>query len=138
MNKAFTHISDMMPTFLELAGITHPSEQDESIPGMMGNSLLPILTGEKENIHYKEGIGYELHGLRAYIKDEWKIVNLPIPFGNGDWELFNLAEDPAESNDLSEQFPEIRNELIDAWEEYSENVGLIYDPLDMGAILKHD
>ena len=49
-----------------------------------------------------------------------------------------MAEDPAESIDLSEQFPEIRNELIAAWEEYSENVGLIYDPLDMGAILKHD
>jgi arylsulfatase len=138
MNGAFTHISDMMPTFLELAGTVHPSEQNESIPGMMGKSLLPLLTGEKEEVHYNEGIGYELHGMRAYIKDEWKIVNLPIPFGNGDWELFNLAEDPAESIDLTEQFPEIRNELIAAWEEYSDSVGLIYDPLDMGAILKHD
>jgi arylsulfatase len=138
MNKAFTHISDMMPTFLELAGTVHPGEHNESIPGMMGKSLLPLLTGEKEVVHYNEGIGYELHGMRAYIKDEWKIINLPIPFGNGDWELFNLAEDPAESIDLSEQFPEIRNELIAAWEEYSENVGLIYDPLDMSAIMKHD
>jgi arylsulfatase len=138
MNKAFTHISDMMPTFLELAGTVHPSEQNESIPGMMGKSLLPLLTGEKEEVHYNEGIGYELHGMRAYIKDEWKIVNLPIPFGNGDWELFNLAEDPAESIDLTEQFPEIRNELIAAWEEYSEKVGVIYDPLDWGGILKHD
>ncbi len=138
MNKAFTHISDMMPTFLELAGTVHPSEQNESIPGMMGKSLLPLLTGEKEAVHYNEGIGYELHGMRGYIKDEWKIINLPIPFGKGDWELFNLAEDPSESNDLSDQFPQKRNELIAAWEEYSENVGLIYDPLDMGAILKHD
>ena len=138
MNKAFTHISDMMPTFLELAGTVHPSEQDESIPGMMGKSLLPLLTGEIEVVHYNEGIGYELHGMRGYIKDEWKIVNLQIPFGTGDWELFNLAEDPAESIDLSEQFPEIRSELIAAWEEYSENVGLIYDPLDMEAIMEHD
>jgi len=138
MNKAFTHISDMMPTFLELGGIVHPSEQNDSIPEMMGRSLLPLLTGEKEAIHYNEGIGYELHGMRAYIKDEWKIVNLPIPFGNGDWELFNLIEDPAESIDLSEQFPEIRNELIAAWEEYSKNAGIIYDPLDMRKILEHD
>ena len=100
--------------------------------------MLPLLTGEIEAVHNNEGIGYELHGMRAYIKDEWKIVSLQKPFGNGDWELFNLAEDPAESIDLSEQFPEIRNELIAAWEEYSENVGLIYDPLDMSAILKHD
>jgi len=40
--------------------------------------------------------------------------------------------------DLTEQFPEIRNELIAAWEEYSEKVGVIYDPLDWGGILKHD
>jgi len=89
-------------------------------------------------VHYNEGIGYELHGMRAYIKDEWKIVNLPITFGIGDWELFNLAEDPAESIDLTEQFPEIRNELIAAWEEYSEKVGVIYDPLDWSGILNHD
>ena len=116
MKKAFTHISDMMPTFLESAGIIHPSEKNDSIPKMMGKSLLPLLTGEKEVVHYNEGIGYELHGMRAYIKNEWKIINLPVPFGSGDWQLYNLAEDPAESLDLSEQFPEIRNELIYAWE----------------------
>jgi arylsulfatase len=138
MNKAFTHISDMMPTFLEIAGTVHPSKQNDSIPKMMGKSLVPLLTGEKEAVHYNEGIGYELHGMRAYIKDEWKILNLPLPFGNGDWELFNLAEDPAESIDLTEQFPEKRSELITAWEEYSEKVGVIYDPLDWSGILKHD
>jgi arylsulfatase len=137
-NNAFTHISDMMPTFLEFAGIVHPGKQNDSIPKMMGKSLLPLFTGEKENVHYNEGIGYELHGMRAYIKDEWKIINLPIPFGSGDWELYNLAEDPAESNDLTRKFPEKRTELITAWEEYSENVGIIYDPLDWNAILKHD
>ncbi len=104
----------------------------------MGKSLLPLLTGEKKAVHYNEGICYELHGIRTYIKDEWKIVNLPIPFGNEDWELYNLAEDPAESIYLSEQFAEIRNELIAAWEEYSINAGVIYDPLDMVAILKND
>ena len=138
MSKAFTHISDMMPTFLEAAGMVHPSEQNESVPKMMGKSMLSLFSGEKDAVHYGEGIGYELHGMRAYIKDEWKIVNLPKPFGSSDWQLYNLAKDPAESNDLSEQFPEKRNELITAWEEYSENVGLIYDPLDFNAILKHD
>jgi arylsulfatase len=137
-NKVFTHISDMMPTFLKLAGVDHPSKQNESIPEMMGKSLLPLLMGEKETVHYSEGIGYELHGMSAYIMDEWKIVNLPIPFGKGDWELFNLAKDPAESMDLSDQFPEKRTELIKAWEKYCEKVGVIYDPLDIEAILKHD
>ncbi len=138
MNKAFSHISDIMPTFLDIAGAVHPSEQNKAIPSMMGKSLLPLLIGEQDAVHANQGIGYELHGMRGYIKDEWKIVNLPIPFGTGDWELFNLAEDPSESNDLSEPFPEKRNELIAAWEEYSKNVGVVFDPLDVNAIFKHD
>ena len=137
-NKVFTHISDIMPTLLEIAGVEHPSVQNDSIPGMIGKSLLPLLYGEKESIHSNEGIGYELHGMRAFIKGEWKILNMQKPFGTGDWELFNLAQDPSETNDLSNKSPEKRNELIAAWEEYSKNVGIVYDPLDFNAILKHD
>jgi arylsulfatase len=138
MNKAFTHVSDIMPTFLELAEASHPSNKNSAVPQMMGKSLLPLLRGKKEEIHFNDGIGYELHGMRAYIKNEWKIVNLPKPFGKGDWELFNLEEDPAESNDLSKQYPEKRDELISAWEEYSKNVGIIFDPLDIKGIMEHD
>ena len=75
-----------------------------------------------------------MHGLRAYIKGEWKILNLPKPFGTGDWELFNLREDPAESNDLSLEYPEIRTELINAYDEYEQNVGVIFDPIDMNIV----
>ena len=130
MIHSFTHISDLAPTFLGLAGVSHPSEQNEAIPPMMGKSLESIFSGEVDAVHVNEGIGYELHGRRAYFKDEWKIVNLPVPFGNGDWQLYNLIEDPTEINDLSAEYPETRNELITGWNEYSENVGIVYDPLD--------
>jgi len=77
-----------------------------------------------------EGIGYELHGMRTYIKNQWKIVNLPAPHGNGDWQLYNMANDPSEIKDLSEESPEKRSELIAAYEEYSQDVGMVFDPLD--------
>ena len=128
--NSFAHISDLMPTFLELAQVSHPSTENQKIPPMMGKSIVPLLSGKTNNIHLTEGVGYELHGSRAYFKDEWKIVNLAVPFGNGDWQLYNLSTDPTEVNDLSNEFPEKREELIAAWNEYSENVGIIYDPLD--------
>ena len=134
ISHAFTHISDVMPTFLELAGIDHPSIINNTIPSMMGKSLLPLLRGQTDEIHSNEGIGYELHGLCAYLKGDWKILKLPKPFGTSDWELFNLRQDPAESNDLSKENPEKLSELIAAWEEYSENVGVVYDPIDMSII----
>jgi len=135
VNGTFTHISDIMPTLLEMAGTEHPSKQNNSIPGMMGKSLFSLLEGGIETVHHNDGIGYELHGMRAYFKNEWKIVNLPIPFGTGDWELFDLSEDPSESLDLSDQYPKKRNELIEAWEEYSKSVDMVFDPVDMNAIL---
>jgi arylsulfatase len=134
MDNAFIHVSDIMPTFLDLAGVIHPGVNDPDVPGMMGKSILPLLNGEIEELHPNEGIGYELHGLRAYIKGDWKILNLPKPFGTGDWELFNLREDPAESNDLSSEYPEIRRELINAYDEYEKNVGVIFDPIDMSIV----
>jgi len=130
MIQSFAHISDLAPTFLELANVSHPSEQNDAIPAMMGNSLNPLLTGQVSAVHAGEGIGYELHGRRAYFKDEWKIVNLAKPFGNGDWQLYNLQDDPTEINDLSNEYTEKREELITGWNEYSDNVGIVYDPLD--------
>jgi arylsulfatase len=134
MDNAFIHVSDIMPTFLDLAGVTHPSMNDPNVPGLMGKSILPLLNGAVEELHSNGGIGYELHGLRAYIKGDWKILNLPIPFGTGDWELFNLPEDPAESNDLSSQHPEIREELIKAYKKYENKVGVIFDPINMSIV----
>ena len=130
MIHSFTHISDLMPTFLELANARHPSLENQAIPPMMGKSLIPLLTGKTDTIHLNEGVGYELHGRSAYFKDEWKIVHLSIPFGNGEWQLYNLNDDPTEINDLSNEYPEKRKELIAAWNEYSEKVGMVYDPLD--------
>jgi arylsulfatase A-like enzyme len=138
MLNAFSHISDIMPTLLDVADIDHPSRKNNAIPEMFGKSMIPLLVGEKSEIHPNEGIGYELHGLCAYIKGDWKILKLPKPFGTSDWELFNLREDPAEANDLSATNPVKLAELISAWEEYSENVGVVYDPIDMSIVNKKD
>ena len=86
---------------------------------------IPINYMKKVAIHQNEGIGYELHGLGDCIMDEWKIIRLPTPFGSGDWELYNLAEDPSETIDLSGQFPDIRNELIAAREANGKEVRMV-------------
>jgi len=126
MMHAFTHISDLMPTFLELAGTTHPSKENKAIPHMMGKSLIPLLSGKVDKLQSNDGTGYELHGNRAYFKGEWKIVNLAVPFGTGDWQLYNLSTDPSEINDLSAEFPEKREELIAGWNTYKADVGMVF------------
>jgi arylsulfatase len=64
-------------------------------------------------------VGWELFEMKAYIRNKWKILRLPKPFSTGDWQLFDLEKDPGETTDLSKQFPEIRNELIEGWNQYA-------------------
>jgi arylsulfatase len=87
---------------------------------MIGRSMMPILSGEQETIREEEGVGYELFEMKAYIRGNWKILRLPAPFGSGAWALYDLATDPGEMNDLSEDYPEIKEELIAAWQQYAE------------------
>jgi arylsulfatase len=86
------------------------------------------------NIIRDKGIGYELFGNRAYIKDEWKIVGTVPPFGTGEFELYNLKKDPFERTDLSAKRPDKREELIGLWNDYANRVGVVYDPVDVSQI----
>jgi len=123
-----SHARDIMPTILELAGVEHPSIQDSSIEHVRGKSLVDLITGESD-LHYEdgEGIGYELHGARAYIEGDWKIIQTPMPIGDGRWHLYNISEDPAETTNLATQHMDIRDRLIAAHENYEEQHGVVFD-----------
>jgi arylsulfatase len=45
--------------------------------------------------------------------------------GTGDWELFNLRDDPAEIDDLSRKHPEKRDAMLKLWDEYVQRNGVI-------------
>ena len=119
-NYSFVHVTDIMPTLLELTGATYPEEfNGHKIHSLIGKSILPILTGNKQAVHENDGMGYELFEMKAYIKGKWKILRLPQPFGAGYWQLYDLQVDPGETNDVSDQHPEIKDELIREWVQYS-------------------
>jgi arylsulfatase len=120
-SDAFLHVTDLMPTFLEIAGATYPQTiEGRAIRPPVGRSMLPILNGSRESIRENEGVGYELFEMRAYLQDEWKLLRLPEPFGTGGWELYNLAVDPGEIHDVSAENPDVKAALAEAWERYAE------------------
>ena len=48
------------------------------------------------------------------------------PIGpGGPWRLYNVAEDPAERHDLSAEYPEKLAELIEAWDQYVDENGVL-------------
>jgi arylsulfatase len=58
-------------------------------------------------------------------KGDYKAVLVAEPFGPGGWRLYNTAEDPGETTDLSTEDPEILEELMAAWDNYADDVGVV-------------
>ena len=75
--------------------------------------------GESESVHPDDHeTGWELFGRRALRKGDWKILWLWEPYGTGDWQLYNLSEDPGELHDLASLHPNKLKEMISAWDRY--------------------
>ncbi|HEY6976630.1 MAG TPA: arylsulfatase [Chitinophagaceae bacterium] len=127
IDTAFCTIMDLAPTFLELAGGTYPTTyQGQQLVPYKGASLLPLLNRKKNYVHTDDYVmGWELFGRCAIRKGKWKITKIEPPFGKGVFELFDMEKDPTESRDLSKQYPDKYNELLNEWKRYVEENGVI-------------
>lgn len=94
------HVSDLMATALEAAGVKYPNVyRKRRLTPLAGKSLLPILRGGK-SAHQKT-LYWEHEGNRGVREGDWKLV---ADFGKP-WELYNLAADRTEQHDLAAQRP---------------------------------
>ncbi len=114
------HIVDIAPTFLDILNIEYPDSIHgyKTIP-LHGKSLLPVFKGQQ-----REEPEFFISGLersRMFRMGDWKIANV----NKEEWHLFNVKDDPSETNDLSEEYPEKLKELAvkyeEVWENYSED-----------------
>lgn len=129
INHAVLHVTDMMPTLLEIAGTRHPSnKQGSTLAPLTGKSLVPLLAGKTDAVRTEQDwIGEELFGNRAVRQGDWKLLSImPAAGGTGEWQLFNLKDDPGETRDLSKQHPDKVKALLALWEKYEKNNGVIF------------
>jgi arylsulfatase len=134
LDHSFVHVRDLMPTILDVAGIEHPQEiGGRQVASLHGSSVLDLVSGGAESPYAEASqVGYELFGMRAFFDGDWKILWMPPPFGPGEWELFNLGDDPGELNDLSAEYPERLAEMIALWEQYREANGVLDIAYELG------
>jgi arylsulfatase A len=101
------HISafwDFPPTALELAGVEVPDHMD----GISYLSTLLGLQDQQAPHKYLYWEFYEQGGKQAVRYGQWKAIRLNVRDDrNGPIELYNIVEDPAESRNLAEKFPEL-------------------------------
>jgi arylsulfatase A-like enzyme/Tfp pilus assembly protein PilF len=107
VDRAVSHV-DLLPTILELVGL--PVAEN-----VHGRSLAPLIAGQDvawDRPVYSESLYPLLHygwaPLRALRTDRFKLIDVPRP------ELYDLAEDPAEEQNLHDREPNRANELTAA------------------------
>ena len=130
---AFAYVSDLTPTFLELAGVSEPtgSYDGRKVHPITGKSMLKFLRGKTDQIHGpKDAVAYELAGSAALFLNGYKLLKNNPPFGDRKWRLYSIGDDPVEANDLSEAEPEIFTDMIAAYKRYAKEVNLIEVPED--------
>jgi arylsulfatase A-like enzyme len=111
------HLIDVMPTLADITGTEIPDQWDDrELRPVSGVSLKPIFDGLKPGsrppIHLLFG---QDRGLRD---GDWKLVS----FRSEAWELYNVANDRTELNDLSASEPERLKSMIQTWSDITNNV----------------
>ncbi|EGX88494.1 arylsulfatase [Cordyceps militaris CM01] len=141
ITKAYCTVMDIVPTFLEMAGLRHPGThyRGREIASLRGKSWQPYLQSlhlenegkkrckdEEFDIHDETYVtGFEIAGSGALRQGHWKLVFVPAPRGPQKWELFHMKNDPGETKNLCYAEPAKFAELMRLWEEYKAEVGSI-------------
>ncbi|MDP3078475.1 arylsulfatase [Bradyrhizobium sp.] len=131
LRHQFVHASDLVPTLLDLIGITAPpvigGVAQMPIEGeSFARSITDASAPSKPSSQY-----FEMFGHRGLWHGGWKAVSYHppgTPFENDTWELFHLDGDFSEVDDLAAKQPEQLAEMIRLWWSEAEKHNVL--PLD--------
>ena len=138
VHQSLTHVTDLVPTLLDLAGVAHPGSayKGQTVYPLTGHSLLPVMKGSATRVRGPDEIlGYELSGNKAVFKGDFKLVSNLAPVSDGQWHLYNLVKDPGETQDLQKDLPELFQSLQTEYAKWAKANGVLpmpdgYDPIE--------
>jgi arylsulfatase A-like enzyme len=129
-SDAMGTVMDLLPTFLAVAGTSHPGTTYRGKPVLQprGTSLLPVFYGQAKSVHAADEIfGWELFGHRSVRQGDWKLVwDQAPPAEQRRWSLYDLRKDPPEQHDLSGSNPVQLQRMQQVWDRYARDTGVIY------------
>jgi len=125
----YGHIIDIMATCVEAAKAHYPETyKGNAIVPLEGISLIPNFSGKKTN---RKPTFWEHEGNIALRDGKWKLVcktKEGQTFDESAICLYDMEKDPTELNDLSEKYPERKQQMYNAWKLWAESIGAL--PVD--------
>ena len=115
-----THLIDIMPTCLQAAGASQPTEREgqQTLP-LEGESFLSAI--DRGEWSREQPIFWEHEGSRAIRQGQWKLVSAI----GGPWELYDMETDRTELNDLYQRNRNKAHELEGLYEEWADRCGVL-------------
>lgn len=114
----FVYVTDLGQTVLDLAGVPHLTERaGKPAPAVDGVPFTAVLRSTAHPPTRREQYS-EFAGNRAYIYNQWKITTEHArgqSFSEGEWQLYNLAADPTETQNLAGKHPDVVADLDRKW-----------------------
>jgi len=121
--RQVSHLIDIMATCVELSGARYPAELGgQSITPLEGKSLVPSFDDRPID---RDFLAWEHEGNAAIRVGDWKLVRRGP---TGAWELYNLASDRSELDDLAAQQQQRVNELAAKWQTWAERCHVFPKP----------
>lgn len=130
ITDGLAHVTDILPTLTELAGVAGHggSWRGRAVEPVTGRSLVPMLKGGAGSVHGDAPLGYELSGNAALFRGDYKLVRNLAPTGDGQWRLFNLKVDPGETRDLAAAEPDRYKRMLADYRTYAKANGVLDMP----------
>lgn len=104
------HVVDLVPTLLEVAGATPPTQAAHA-PPFPGRSLVPAFHRDGA-LGWRE-LFFQHAGNRALRQGDWKTVSAAIH--DDRWELYDLGRDRGETKDLAARHPARLRQMTERW-----------------------
>ena len=125
VSNSMLTVMDILPTILDLANIDENSinlTKKDALP-IRGKSFATLIDNSEFQAHKaNEAIALDHSGYSWLTEGDWKILRIQ---GEDEWQLYNLANDPKELNNIALLN---RNKLIDLvskFDQHANKIGII-------------
>ena len=129
ISNEFVSVKDVPTTILDYAGVSHPQTdfKGRKIAAPSGVSTRPYLEGKISKPRTEDqSYVFELFGNSYVVAGDYKAIRVRTGmYGDGNWHLYDILQDPGETKPLESKEKRRLNDMIAIYEKFAKEKGLV-------------